>query len=257
MLNAWFPNELMKKIIDKIIFLCYYQHKRKNDMDNAQQYDKLENLPSLKKGWVRLVHRCIYKNNVNSIKKNGLVFNKNAAQLSSWQKGGSYSDIASMASVYNEASFWKSMCHDNFSCYDNARYADTKIVFDMPIDEFCLLKKYGRLIKGTIDSKYIVGCIPNINGENKNLTLPEEKIMHAANKSQNNPPSSAQPNNIDNIVEELLLKCKSDKKEELRAIVYEGIKHCREDLQFELYEPKTTQNKKAIPLTTMLQNHCR
>lgn len=226
-------------------------------MNNAQQYDKLEDLPSLKKGWVRLVHRCIYKDHVNSIKRNGLVFNRNAAQLSLSQKGGSYYDITSMASVYDETSFWESMRHDDFSCYDNARYADTKIVFDMPIDEFCLLEKYGCLIKGRIDSKYISGCIPNVNGANKNLTLPEEKITQAANKSRNNLPLSVQPNNVDKMVEELLLRCKSDKKEELRTIVYERIKHCREDLQFELYEPKTTQNKETIPLMTRIKKHCR
>ena len=30
-------------------------------------YSKLEDLPSLRDGWVRLVHRCIYKNNVKNI----------------------------------------------------------------------------------------------------------------------------------------------------------------------------------------------
>ena len=226
-------------------------------MDNAQQYDKLETLPSLKKGWVRLVHRCLYKDHVNSIKKNGLVFNRNAAQLSSLQKGGSYSNITSMVSVYNETSFWESMRHDDFSCYDNARSADTKIVFDIPMDEFCLLKKYGSLIKGTVDSKYIVGCIPNVNGGNKNLTLPEEKITQAADKSRNNPPPPVRPNNVDDMVEKLLLKCKSDKKEELRTNIYERIKQCKEDLLFELNERKKTPNKRTIPLTAIIRKHCR
>lgn len=226
-------------------------------MNNALSYDKLENLPSLKNGWVRLVHRCIYKDHADSIKRNGLVFNRNAAKLSPLQKGSSYPNITSMASVYDETSFWKSMQHDDFLCYDNARYADTKIVFDMPIDEFCLLQTYGRLIKGTIDSKYIIGCIPNVNGANKSLSLSKEKITQAADKSQNNPPLSVQPNNIDTMIEELLLKSKSNKKEELRSHIYETIEHNKKDLQFELSKLETTQNKKTIPLMPIIPKHCR
>ena len=74
---------------------------------NKTEYTKLEDLPSLKEGWVRLVHRCIYKDHVDGIRKNGLVFNRSAAKLSPLQKGASYSDITSMASVYNDHLFGK------------------------------------------------------------------------------------------------------------------------------------------------------
>lgn len=226
----------------------------KND---TPKYDQLEDLPSLKKGWVRLVHRCIYKDHVDSIKENGLVFNRNAAQLSPFQKGGSYPNITSMASVYDEASFWKSMQHDDFSCYDNARYADTKIIFDMPMDEFCLLETCGRHIKGKIDRKYIVACIRNANGENKSLQVSQEKIMRAAGKSRNNLPTRAQPNNISDMIENFLLKCKSNKKEELRTRIYERIERCEEDLRFEQNELKTTQSRERISLTDIRKTYSR
>ncbi len=35
-------------------------------VNNQPQYTKLEDLPSLKQGWIRLVHRCIYKDHVDS-----------------------------------------------------------------------------------------------------------------------------------------------------------------------------------------------
>ncbi len=217
------------------------------------QYDKLEDLPSLKKGWVRLVHRCIYKDHADSIKKNGLVFNRKSAHLSPSQKGGSYPDITSQASVYDEVSFWKSMQHDDFSCYDNAKYADTKIVFDIPIDEFCLLETWGRRIKGTVDSKYIVGCVPNVNGANKRLQLSKEEIIKKAQQSQKNPPLSVLPNSVKDMIEELLLNCKSDRKEEWRAHIYENINQCKKNLLFDL---QTSQNEKTIPLI-IPQKHCR
>ena len=211
------------------------------------KYTKLEDLPALRKGWVRLVHRCVYKDHVASIKANGLVFNRGAAQLTSSQRGGSYSGVCDMASVYNEDSFWQSMRQDDFACYDNARFADTKIIFDMPTDEFCLLETCGRKIKGKIDSKYIVGCVPNINGANEELKQTNKEIIQAELKSRHNPPSSAEVNNVEAMIDELLAKCKSDKKAQLRYMVYERMERCKEELNFEL---QNEQNTSQMTITT-------
>lgn len=223
-------------------------------VNNQPQYTKLEDLPSLKQGWIRLVHRCIYKDHVDSVRENGLIFNREAAQLTPLQKGACYSDITSMASVYDEESFWDSVYKDDFACYDNARYADTKIVFDMPLDEFCLLEKVGRKIRGKVDSKYIVGIIPNVNGANKNLILSAKEVYTAKQKSQNNPPSQAYPNDIKVIIDELLSASKYDKKEELRSKIYESIKRCKEDLEFDF---KPNQNHKTISLKAIHKVHSR
>ena len=223
-------------------------------INNQPQYTKLEDLPSLKQGWVRLVHRCIYKDHVDSICENGLVFNRGAAKLSPLQKGASYPDITSMASVYDETSFWKSIHKDDFYCYDNARYADTKIVFDMPLDEFCLLERYGRIIKGKVDSKYIIGIISNVNGANKNLILSAEEVNEARQKSQNNPVTSAIPNDVEIIIDELLSNSKYDKKEELRSKIYEGIENTKKDLEFDF---KPDQNKKNTSLAPIYKGYSR
>jgi len=216
--------------------------------NNQPEYSKLENLPSLKEGWVRLVLRCIYKDHVNSIKENGLIFNRNAAKLTPLQRGASYPNITHMASVYDESSFWESIHKDDFCYYDNARYADTKIIFDIPLDEFCLLEKVGRIIKGKVDNKYIVGIIPNVNGANKLLHMSDEEICKAEKISRNNPPSSAKANNIEVMIDELLKNCKMNNKEDLRSIIYKGIENCKEDLKFDL---APNQNKKNISLAVM------
>ncbi len=218
------------------------------------QYTKLEDLPSLKQGWIRLVHRCIYKDHVDSIRKSGLIFNREAAKLSSLQKGACYSDITSMASVYDEKTFWESMHKDDFACYDNARYADTKIIFDMPLDEFCLLEVFGRKIRGKVDNKYIVGVIPNVNGANKNLILSAEEVNVAKQKSQNNPTTSATPNDVEMIVDELVSNSKYGNKEELRSRIYERIENCKEDLKFDL---DSNKNKKNASLAFIYKGHNR
>ena len=223
-------------------------------VNNQPQYTKLEDLPSLKQGWIRLVHRCIYKDHVDSIRENGLIFNREAAKLSPLQRGSSYPNITHMASVYDEESFWESMHKDDFCCYDNARYADTKIIFDMPLDEFCFLEKFGQKVKGKIDSKYIVGCISNVNGANKNLILSAEEINAAKQKSLNNPSSSAEPNDVELMIGELLTNLKSDKKDELRNRICERMMSCKDDLEFVL---KSNQNKKNISLITAYKDRNR
>ena len=64
-------------------------------VNNQPQYTKLEDLPSLKQGWIRLVHHCIYKDHVDSIRENGLIFNREAAKLSPLQRGSSYIRVKS------------------------------------------------------------------------------------------------------------------------------------------------------------------
>lgn len=213
--------------------------------NNQPTYTKLEDLPSLKKGWVRLVHRCIYRDHVNSIKDNGLIFNREAAKLTPLQRGSSYPNITHMASVYDESSFWDSMHKDDFCYYDNARYADTKIVFDMPLDEFCLLETLGRRVKGKIDSKYIVGCIPNINGANKNLYLSSEEVNLAKQKSRKNLSSQVEPNNVELMIDELIANSNPNKREQLRNMIHERMNNCKEDLNFDL---NVNQSKTKIPL---------
>ena len=167
-------------------------------MANKIKHDNLEDLPAMKEGWVRLVHRCIYNDSVDSIKKDGLIFNGTAAGFAR----GAYDSVTQMATPYNETSFWDSMRKDDFFIYDNAKYADTKIVFDMPLDEFCLLERYGRIIKGKVDSKYIIGTIPNVNGANKSLQTSHEEIDTAEKISRNNPSSSVETNNVETIIDE-------------------------------------------------------
>ncbi len=217
-------------------------------MNTDAKYDKLENLPSLRKGWVRLVHRCIYKDHVNSIKENGLIFNRNAAKLTPLQRGSSYPDITHMASVYDETSFWQSMHKDDFCCYDNARYADTKIVFDMPLDEFCFLQVVGRFIHGKVDSKYIVGCIPNINGANKHLQISDEEINKAEQKSRTNPPSSAQPNNIDVMIAKFLATRNVNRREEIRKSLDGRMKQEAEDLEFDIKQSQNEKKDTKLPI---------
>ena len=120
--------------------------------EQTEIFEELCQIPPLKEGWVRLVHRCIDKGStVPNITKFGLVFNKEAAGLSSI-RGGSYNSITEMASAYDEKNFWESLKHDNFYGYDNAGYADTKLVFDMPMEEFCFLETFGRRVKGKVDA---------------------------------------------------------------------------------------------------------
>ena len=186
-------------------------------------YDKLENLPSLKKGWVRLVHRCISGNgkNIQNIKANGLIFNREAAKCLPHQKGGSYSHPTSMVSIYNEDTFWQSMQKDDFACFNDDRLADAKLVFDMPMEEFCFLQACGRIIKGKIDSKYLVGCIENVNAQNLHLKSPISEILRAERISKSNPSSSAKPNNMTTLINHLIMKFPKEKRQEASSKIYD------------------------------------
>ena len=74
-----------------------------------------------------------------------------------------------------------------------------------------------------------------MNSGNKNLQLLEEIITQAMQKSHSNPPASVQPNDVQKMVEDLLLKSKPDKKEELRAKIYEKMNSFKEEL-FDTFE---------------------
>lgn len=198
-------------------------------MNQQIEIEKLKNLPSLKKGWVRLVHRCIYKDHVENIKKNGLIFNRNAANSTAFERGGSYDRPTSMVSVYNENTFWQSLYKDDFACFDNSRYADTKLIFDMPLDEFCLLEATGKIIKGKIDSKYLVGQIANINSENKELALPVDEIKKAEQISRKNPASSVFPNNVKGLIDAWCKNINPDKKEKAKSAIYKAMQRYKNE----------------------------
>lgn len=215
--------------------------------DDEVKYDKLEDLPALSSGWVRLVHRCIAislgKNKITNIKENGLIFNRDVAQIPPSQRGGTYPSPGYMVSIYNEELFWQSMEKDDFIIFDDAKYADTKIVFDMPIDEYCFLEKYGRVAIGKIDKKYITGIIPNYNGYNKQLTLPKEDVLKAKEKSLANKKEQPASNSMDELIETLQQRFKTLSKEK----ILNAINGEKEDILYELNE---YQSEKTRPLNT-------
>ena len=217
-------------------------------------FEELCQIPPLQKGWVRLVHRCIDKGNtVSNITKFGLVFNKEAAGLSSI-KGGSYSSITEMASAYDENGFWDSLRHDDFYCYDNARYADTKLIFDIPLEEFCFLETFGRRIKGKVDAKYFVAKIFNINGANSDITLPQEQVRQAQSISRNNPYPQVQVNNLEEMIDNLLEKLPLEKRVEMKEIIKKTIDRNKADFLFEIQEIRKNKQFRSAPKLIKLKS---
>lgn len=215
--------------------------------DQTEIFDELCQIPPLREGWVRLVHRCIDKGStVPNITKFGLVFNKEAAGLSSI-RGGSYNSITEMASTYDEKNFWDSLKHDDFYCYDNARYADTKLIFDMPLEEFCFLETFGRRVKGKVDAKYLVAKISNINGENSDITLPQEKIIQAQSVSRSNPYPQVQSNNLEEMIDKFLEKFPFEKRAEKKEKVKDMISRNRDDFLFEMKEIWENKQSNMVP----------
>ena len=212
---------------------------------SASGYDTLENLPSLKQGWIRLVHRCIMGNgeDVRSIKANGLIFNREAAKCSPYQKGGSYSYPTSMVSVYDEETFWHSMQKDDFACFNNEKSADTKLVFDMPMEEFCFLQSYGKIIKGRIDSKYFVGCVENVNAQNLRLKAPLADVLRASKISKSNLPSGVEPNNMTTLINRLIMRLPKDKREEKKLQIYDKMQNTKAEFLEFFAEEKRRCNK--------------
>ncbi len=210
-------------------------------MTKTQQqiFDELCLIPPLREGWVRIVHRSINRGNtVLNIAKFGLVFNRSAAELNSI-RGGSYDRITQMASVYDEKNFWDSLKHDDFYIYDNANYADTKFVFDMPIDEYCFLESLGGRFKGKVDAKYLVAIISNINGTNRNLTMPAEDVSKAQEISKTNLLPKIEPNNTEQMIEEFLNKFPHERHQRIRKVIQE-IMQRNKDIFYEAMnkEPK-------------------
>ncbi len=206
-------------------------------------FEQISALPSLRQGWVRVVHRCLSnQSSIQNIKLNGLIFNRDAAKLSPLQRGGSYNHITSMASVYDEKGFWQSMMRDDFYCYDNSRYADTKIVFDMPQEEFCFLQNFGRFVKGKIDAKYLVGVVPNINGENPNLRLPPEDVLKAKHISQNSAPSTAEPNDVDVMIEDFLNRYPKTNVARKASLIKNMMEQTKEELSEKMSQPQNNSH---------------
>ena len=220
---------------------------------NEQIYTNLEDIPSLKKDWIRLVHRCISKSlgkdTIQSIKENGLVFNRKSAEILPLQRGGCYDSPGYMVSSYNEELFWKKLEKDDFFVFDNAKYADTQIIFDMPLDEFCFLEKFGRIAIGKIDKKYIVGVIPNYNGYNQKITLPKEDILKAKNKSRQNPPSKVKPNSIDDMISKLQKRFSTISKDKINYIIETEKEEILYDINEEL---KKYANKTSYPINQLV-----
>ena len=215
--------------------------------NQTEIFDELCQIPPLREGWVRLVHRCIDKGStVANITKFGLVFNKEAAGLTNI-KGGSYNSITEMASTYDEKNFWDSLKHDDFYCYDNARYADTKLIFDMPLEEFCFLETFGRRVKGKVDAKYLVAKISNINGENSDITLPQEKIIQAQSVSRSNPYPQVQSNNLEEMIDKFLEKFPFEKRAEKKEKVKDMISRNRDDFLFEMKEIWENKQSNMVP----------
>lgn len=214
-----------------------------------QDFIKLAQLPSLKKDWVRLVHRCIMENgqNLANIKQHGLIFNRNAAHLPENYKGGSYQYPSAMVSIYNEDSFWRSLQHDDFAIFDNARYADTKLVFDIPKEELCFLQAYGKKIHGRIDAKYLVGIIPNINGANPSLRMHQEMIAEAERTSRHSNPADIKPNNLQNMIEDLLDMVDQERREQAKQVVDKRLKRELEMLNDILENKKKPISNFNIP----------
>ncbi len=215
--------------------------------NQTEIFDELCQIPPLREGWVRLVHRCIDKGStVANITKFGLVFNKEAAGLTNI-KGGSYNSITEMASAYDENGFWDSLKHDDFYCYDNARYADTKLIFDIPLEEFCFLETFGRRIKGKVDAKYLVAKISNINGENSDITLPQEKIIQAQSVSRSNPYPQVQSNNLEEMIDKFLEKFPFEKRAEKKEKVKDMISRNRDDFLSEMKEIWENKQSNMVP----------
>lgn len=215
--------------------------------DIDKHYNKLDELPSLPKDWIRLVHRLrgqsLGKDVIQNIKDNGLIFNRSVANPPPSQRGGTYPSPGYMVSAYNEELFWEKLKKDDFFVFDDAKYADTQIVFDMPMDEYCFLEKFGRVAVGKIDPKYIVGVIPNYNGYNKKLTLPKEEVERAKQKSQNNPPAPISPDGLDT----LILKLQERFKTITKAKIEHSIETEREYILYNITEELKDIRQKTSP----------
>lgn len=213
-------------------------------------FDRLESLPSLREGWVRLVHRCVADWRVDNIKKNGLIFNKQVAGLPWNVRGGRYNHPDLMATAHNEESFWLIMQKDDMGCFDDNRTAGAKIILDMPLDEYLFLQVCGKKVKGKIDSKYIVGCVENVNAGNKSLKLPIEEVRKAEKISQNNPPSAVVPNNLEEMKLEFISKYPPERAQSVRKLMEESILREKEDFLYSLKETiEMTKLVRATGLT--------
>ena len=158
---------------------------------------KPEELPPLRKGFVRVVHQTfkydededengnyVEINMVNSFIKNGLVYNRERA---GFDKGFSrYYDVTSMAVPYSEDGFWNSLVGRDEIMHKGA---DSIAIFDMPKEEYFAHSNGSAFLDGTISRKYLVGFIPNYGVKNVDgevMALSKEEMEQAKKKSLSN-----------------------------------------------------------------------
>ncbi len=153
-----------------------------------------EELPPLRKGYVRLVHQTHAECAV-SLAENGLVYNRIYAGRTDC--GSRYAEITSMAVAKTEDEFWQSLTKENV----RHKGADVMAIFDMPQEE-CgahqreLLAQY---LNGTISRGYLVGVIPNYGNQDIKLTQEEMEIKRASAQQNPLPPAYETPNWRENV----------------------------------------------------------
>ncbi len=155
-----------------------------------------EELPPLRKGYVRLVHQTHAECAV-SLAENGLIYNRIYAERTDC--GSRYAEVTSMAVAKTEDEFWQSLTKENI----RHKGADVMAIFDMPQEE-CgahqreLLAQY---LNGTISRGYLVGIIPNYGNQDIKLTQ-TEMLAKRAEASQNPlPPVYETPHWRENILQ--------------------------------------------------------
>lgn len=193
-------------------------------------FESLSKIPHLKEGWVRLVHRCIAKDSISGFQKNGLVFNREVAKeehaIAERERGGYYDSVTQMATMHTEEDFWNTIKKDELAfCSCAPHYDDIKMVFDVPLEEVCFLRRFGGRIKGKVDAKYLVGCIPNVNGMNPKLTFPVEEVERAQKISQKSESLNVEPNDVNKMIMKLVIKIvKSRSKQDFEQTDVERLK---------------------------------
>lgn len=151
-----------------------------NQETNYPLASQPEELPPLREGYIRLVHQT-NKNNIDSIAENGLIYNKKAAGKEHLSLSN-YPDVTSISYAFTEDEFWNSLTQE----HEWHRATDTKVIFDMPAEEYWAhTQEQWFDLGGAISRGYLVGAIPNYG--NKNLKLSISEMEHKKALSLHNP----------------------------------------------------------------------
>lgn len=157
-----------------------------------------DELPPLRKGYVRLIHQTNMEY-ANSLLENGLIYNREYANKAGFSK---YATIGSMALTYTEDEFWERLTHEE----TRHRGADAIAIFDLPEEECSAHCKWflTQYLDGTISRGYLVGVIPNygtkeVDGDVKKLSVTEMEKMKKISQSNPLPPFYETPNWRENI----------------------------------------------------------